>query len=48
MKKLSKKEDIKITLEKGEVLTDYYDNGGDATDLDDVEEEKVIVVEIKK
>lgn len=36
-KKNTKEEKIVIKLSEGEVLTDLYDNGGDATELDDAE-----------
>ncbi len=41
-------EKITITLDKGEVLTDIFDCGGDATDYDDVESVTEIEIEIKK
>lgn len=46
MKNIKDNEDkITITLSKGEVLTDIFDHGGDATDYDDAE--SITEIEIK-
>lgn len=36
-KQSTNEEKIVLNLAKGEVLTDLYDNGGDATEFDDAE-----------
>lgn len=46
--KTDKEELISITLTEDEVLTDFFDNGGDATDYDDADTELEVKVIRKK